>query len=156
MKVVIVSDRYGYPGRRERIEYIVRYFKKYGDFEFIAFDVELPTFKESGLRFLRVNRGDGISKCISYIKGIIGEERFFVVFETSMDSADISGLISHHKSTDSGITVAATRREQGLCKNLGIALIENEYLDLICEGMALEPDIMVRCAEDGDLGVFFN
>jgi len=156
MKVIIVSDRYGYPGRRERIEYIVRYFKNYGEFEFIAFDTDMPTYKESHLRFLRVNRGDGVSKCISYLKGIIGEERFFVVFETNMDGTDIGGLITYHKETDSGITVAARREEGQQWRNLGIALLENEYLDLICEGKSLEPDIMVSCAEDGELGIWYS
>ena len=156
MKVVIVTDRYGYPGRRERIEYIVRFFKRYGEFEFIAFDMEASLFSEKDLHILRVNRGDGISKCISYLKGIIGEERFFVVFETNMDSADISGLMEYHRKNDFGITVSARREEGNKWVSLGIALIENEYLDLICEGMALEPNIMVRCAEDGDLGVYLN
>ena len=156
MKVVIVSDRYSYPGRRERIEYIVRFFKKYGEFEFIAFDMELPSFNERNLRFLRVNRGDGISKCISYLKGIIGEERFFVVFETNMDGTDISGLMAYHRRNDFGITVSVRKEGEKGWRNLGVVLLENEYLDLICEGMALEPDIMVRCAEDGDLGVYLN
>ena len=156
MKVVIVSKRYGYMGRRERIEYIVSRFRRYGDFEFIAFDLERPVFSLDGVHILRVNPYDGISKCISYLRCIIGNERFFAVFEDAMEGTDIGGLVDYHRKNNLGITVAARKRDEYRWKSCGIMLIENEYLDLICDGWELEPDIVVKCAEDGELGVFQN
>ena len=156
MKVLIVSERYKYPGRAERLNYIMEEFQRYGSFEFIAFDVDRQSFVKRGLHILKVNRGDEISKCISYMKGVIGQERFFVVMETAMEGTDIGRLLYDHKKSGMGITVAARREADGSWKNLGIALLENEYLDLICDGAALEPDIMVDCAENGELGICYS
>lgn len=156
MKVVIVTGDFDYLGREENILKVMRHFACYGRYDFIAFDKTGNISRIAGLRVLKVNSGDNLAKCISYVRYMIGDERFFLVFEKHMYGVDIRALSALHRKIGAGITVGMVCCEDGSTHNSGVMLFENEYLDMIDENTDIEKDIIVSCALDGDLGVYYS
>jgi hypothetical protein len=154
MKVILVTDDYTYPDREIRILNAVEFFSSQGDFEFIAFDIYKQKMGVSNLHILKVNSYDSIAKCISYVKHIIGDERFIVIYERYMRYIDLSALLKFHLSSDKGISVCKLGKTEREFTNCGIFVIENEYLDLIEEGYEPDTDLAIYSAERNDLGIF--
>ena len=154
MKVVLVTDDYTYTDRGIRISNAVEFFSSQGDFEFIAFDIYKQRSSVKNLHILKVNRGDTVSKCISYVKHIIGNERFIVIYERYMRYIDLSLLLKCHLQSDKGFSVCKLGKTEEKWSNCGIFIIENEYLDLIEDGYDPDKDLAPYCAERCDLGVF--
>jgi hypothetical protein len=105
------------------------------------------------LHILKVNSYDTIAKCISYVKHIIGDERFTVIYERYMRYIDLSALLKFHLSSDNGISVCKLGKTEREFTNCGIFVIENEYLDLIEEGYEPDTDLAIYSAERCDLGI---
>ena len=154
MKVVLVTDDYTYTDRGIRISNAVEFFSSQGDFEFIAFDIYKQRSSVKNLHILKVNREDTVSKCISYVKHIIGNERFIVIYERYMRYIDLSALLKFHLSSDNGISVCKLGKTEEKWSNCGIFIIENEYLDLIEDGYDPDKDLAPYCAERCDLRVY--
>ena len=153
MKVILVTDDYTYPDREIRILNAVEFFSSQGDFEFIAFDIYKQKMAIKNLHILKVNSYDSVAKCISYVKHIIGDERFIVIYERYMRYIDLSALLRFHLSSDNGISVCKLGKTEREFTNCGIFVIENEYLDLIEEDYEPNTDLAIYSAERCDLGI---
>ncbi|MBQ8343605.1 MAG: hypothetical protein IJY41_00235 [Clostridia bacterium] len=154
MKIILVTDNYTYESRGERIFNLVDFFSRQGKYEFIAFDIYKQRVNLKNLHILKVNQNDTPTKCISYVKGIIGDERFVVIYERYVRYIDLKCLLDFHMSHDFGISVCALDKKENRFSNSGIFVIENEYLDLIENGYEPHRELCIYCAERNDLGIF--
>ena len=153
MKVVIATNRFLYDGRCERICEIINGFMKRGNFEFYAFYTEQYKMEADVVRFIRVSSDCTLMDCLSYARYIVGDERFFLVLEETSLFVDPITMLHSHLSTGSGITVCGYGAEGHPWKNSGVFLLEGEYLDGAEDCESFEKDIVIPCAEYGELNV---
>ena len=152
MKVIIVSNRLSYEGRCENLCRIVNSFIKKGRYEFYAFCAESDIMEGDIISFIPIKEGEGI---IDYIREISEGERFFLVFERGALPLDYAKMLRSHLLMEWGITVGAYESKNGKWLNTGVFIVESEYLDIADTLCSFENDIVIPCAESGDLNVFF-
>ena len=156
MKVILATNDFNYEGRYERICEMVNSFIKRGRFEFYAFCTGEEETESDIISFLRVGEGFGIRECLSYARYVVGEERFFLVLEKNAQKTDYAKMLKSHLENGCGITVGAIGVKGDAWENTGVFIVESEYIDMIDEIDSFERDIVVPCAESGELNVFFS
>ena len=152
MKVFLVTNKLNRKNREIELCKIVNGFKGEEDYEFFAFATKEEGMESDIIRFLPAHSGDGVDDLLPYIRLAAGEERCFIVYEEYAIPLNPDKMLHSHKSAQCGITVLA---RPTLCgwRNGGVLIIESDYLDLAEFGTSLEGDIIVRCAEDGEMNV---
>ena len=152
MKVIMLTDSLSCEGRCEKLCKIVNSFVKKGKYEFYAFCSEDDSIDGDIISFIPVCDGDGI---IDYVREIVGNERFFLVLEKVALPLDYGKMLKSHLSEDWGITVGAYGLKNGKWQNTGVFIVDSEDLDTVDTLHSFERNVVIPCAENGELNVFF-
>ena len=166
----------GYP----IIYHVISLFEKKGFSEFIICDNSKGNKIKTALlevahalaglkiTIMNVNPDDKKSEILKKCKDFVLEEAFFVAPNDVTTNIDVEKMLSYHKQNARLATVCIAEEKKhyvplsfdkaGRCEckiiNSGFYVFEPEIFDYMSEGHPLDPNVLMRVAEDDELTVF--
>lgn len=155
MKVIIISKDPNKQGREKNILKILSSFDRDKDIEFYAYGTKNNEMEIDSITFIPAWEKYTVNSAIAFSRYIGDSERTVIVFEDGIIPKSIGKILDHHINGQYGITLSLYKKENEYY-SCGVYIVEREYLDMLSGGLSFESEICVLCAENGDLGIFYE
>lgn len=157
MKAVILADKYS----KETIKGIIRHYKRYEINEIIVCLSTKNEYIEEGenkglkLVYAGVGRESNTSRQLEKIKGLLGNEAFFLTFGDYICDLDLSNFKSFHKSKAPVISLAVIKKDESNYINGGFLIADTDIFEYITEkSRGIEVDVLSRIGEDDEIALY--